>query len=103
MIFMKLTLEELCEKEVVNLNDGACFGFAEDILMDTETKEVIGIIVREKRGPFGFLAKEKGTLISWEKIETVGKDIILVKTEQKIGVKTEKMNFFQKILNIFFY
>lgn len=99
--FMQLTLEEICEKEVVNIADGSCFGYADDILIDTETKEVVAIIIKGRQRLFGLLGREEDISISWNRIDTIGKDIILVKTEQKRRAYGRKDNIFQKILNIF--
>ena len=98
---MCITFEEICEKEVINIADGICFGFADDVLMDTETKKVTAIIIRGKRKFFGIFGGEREAVIPWEEIESIGKDTILVKTAQKFSEKNEKENIFQKFLNIF--
>ena len=40
---MKITLEEIRRKAVVNTLDGACFGYADDLVADTETKLVLAL------------------------------------------------------------
>ena len=99
---MRLTLEEICRKEVVNITDGTCFGYADDIIIDTETREVVSIIIRGKPRFFRFFGNEEGFSINWNEIENIGKDTILVKTEKKVRLHKENENFFQKILDIFF-
>lgn len=100
---MLITIGELCEKEVVNTLDGACFGFADDVLLDTESRKAVAIIIKRKSGFFGFPKREEELSIPWDRIETVGKDTILVKTEQNAGLYSKKESFIQKILNIFIY
>lgn len=97
---MKLTLEEIRKKEVINIIDGSSFGLADDVSFETETKEVTGIIVRNRPNFFG---REDGVFIGWEEINTFGKDIILVKTEQKGKLHKREENIFQKLLNFFLY
>lgn len=103
MCLMRLTLDEIKEKEVVNLTDGACFGFPGDILMDTETKSVLALVIKGKLKLFGLLGKEDDVMISWEKIETIGKDTILVKTgpEYLQSKSSKKSSFSEAVLKFF--
>ncbi|MBQ2898279.1 MAG: YlmC/YmxH family sporulation protein [Oscillospiraceae bacterium] len=103
MIFMLITVGELCEKEVVNTLDGTSFGLADDILMDTESRKAVAIIIKGKPGFFGFPKREEEISIPWDKIETIGKDIVFVKTEQSGRLHNKKENFIQKFFNFFFY
>ena len=100
---MLITIGELCEKEVVNTLDGTSFGLADDVLLDTESRKAVAVIIKDKPGFFGFSKREEEVSISWDKIENIGKDIIFVKTDQSGKIHNKKENFFQKFLNIFFY
>lgn len=100
---MQLSFGELREKEVVNTADGSCFGYADDIVIDTKTKEIVAIVIKGRFRFFGIFGREDDVFIKWDEIETIGKDIILVKTEQKGKLHNEKQNIIQKFLNIFFY
>ncbi len=96
---MRLTLEEIRKKEVVNLTDGTCFGFTDDIVIDTETKQVIALVMKGETGIFGIFSAEEKISVPWEKIDTIGRDTILVKTDQKIPQKRRSNNVFRRILN----
>ncbi len=100
---LRLSFEEICEKEVINLTDGTCFGYAGDVFIDTETRTVTAIAVKGSRRFFGIFGREEDILIPWEEIETIGKDAVLVKTSQKRKKLEQKENIFQKFLNIFLY
>lgn len=99
---MLTTVGELCKKEVVNVLDGTCFGFAEDILIDTETRKAAAVIVRGKPKFFGFFGEKEDISIGWDKIEKVGEDAILVKTENLGKIYNESESFLKKFLNFFF-
>lgn len=99
---MLLTLEEIREKEVVNITDGSSFGYADDVVIDTETKKVTAIIIKGRFRFFGILGREDDISIMWSEIDTIGRDIILVKTARKGKMHNEKQNILQKFLNIFF-
>lgn len=100
---MKITLEEIRRKAVVNTTDGACFGYADDLVADTETKQVLALLIKGRLKLFGILGREEDVLIPWEKIETIGKDTILV----RVAETAEKASGFSgaglldKILGLF--
>ena len=98
---MRLGFEEICEKEVINISDGICFGFVGDIIFDIETQEICSLIIKGNKKFFGIFGREEDILIPWKEIETIGKDTILVRTSQKRKANSEKANFFQKIFDIF--
>ena len=100
---MLVTLGEICEKEIINTLDGGSFGFAGDILFDTETRKIAAIIVKNRPKIFKIFGREEAFSISWDKIETFGKDTILVKTDQCSKIYNEKESIFKKIFNFFLY
>ena len=65
---MQLTLNDIRSKEVVNLKDGVCFGYADDIILETETKSVVAIVIRGRLRFFGILGRENDIIIDWENI-----------------------------------
>mgnify|MGYP003501088977 CR=1 FL=1 len=98
---MLTTFGEILEKEVINVLDGSSSGFPGDVLFDTETRKIAAIIIKGKPGFFGIFGREEDFVINWDKIETIGKDIILVKTEECGRIHKEKINILQKFLNFF--
>ncbi len=101
---MKITLEEIRRKAVVNMPDGACFGYADDLVADTETKQVLALLIKGRLKLFGILGREEDVLIPWEKIETIGKDTILVRAEgaaQTAGKFSGGSALLDKILAVF--
>lgn len=98
---MQLTLNDIRSKEVVNLKDGACFGYADDIILETETKSTIAIVIKGRLRFFGLFGRENDIVIKWENIETIGEDTILVKIDSDYPEKTPKINIFEKIFNYF--
>ena len=100
---MFITFEEICRKEIINTLDGKSFGFANDILFDSETRKITAIIVKNHPKFLGIFGREEDFSIGWDKIETVGKDTILVKTDQCSKIYNEKESLFKKFLNFFLY
>ena len=74
-----LSTDKLKNKEVINIYDGKSLGFVSDIEVDLERGAIGGIVIPGERSFFGWTKKsENDTLIKWEKIRTVGDDVILV-------------------------
>ncbi len=100
---MRLTLNDLREKEVINLNDGTCFGYAGDVLIDTETKSVLALVIKGRARLFGLLGREDDIMISWEKIDTIGTDVVLVKIgPDYVPKKQQKKSSFMEAISNFF-
>ncbi len=99
---MHITFEEIRMKEIINMFDGCSLGFADDILFDSETRKITALIVKGKPRFFGILGREEDFSVSWDKIETVGKDTILIKTEFIGKIYNGKESFLKKFLNFFF-
>ena len=77
MIFMA-RVEDLRQKEVINIKDGARLGFVYDVEINVKTGCVTKIIVAGDCKVFCFFGKETEYVISWCDIKKIGDDIILV-------------------------
>lgn len=79
---METRMEQLRQKEIVNLKDGAKLGYADDLAICTETAQVKALIVCGRPRLFGLLGHSPDLLVPWDKIRTIGEDTILVEIEQ---------------------
>ena len=66
-----VTIRELCEKEVVQLEQGVCLGRADDLEFDPATAQLQSLIL---------LGRDESLTIPWREIKTIGTDAILVHT-----------------------
>lgn len=77
-----ISTDKLKNKEVINISDGRSLGFVYDIEVDLDKGVIDGIVIPGARGFMGFFSKgEVDTVIKWEKVRTVGDDVILVDVE----------------------
>ncbi len=74
-------MQDLRAKEVINLNDGASFGYIDDMLVDTESEKVLALVIGGKLRLFGLLGREEEIMIGWEKVESIGRDTILIRSD----------------------
>ena len=75
-----VTIRELCEKEVVQLEQGVCLGRADDLELDPATAQLQSLILLGRPRLFGLLGRDESLTIPWREIETIGADAILVHT-----------------------
>lgn len=74
-----LSTDKLKNKEVINIFDGRSLGFVSDIEVDTTEGRIEGIVIPTERGLFRLFGRnEDDLMIKWEKVKTVGDDVILV-------------------------
>lgn len=77
-----ISTDKLKNKEVINIGDGKSLGFVYDIEVDLDKGVIDGIVIPGSRGFMGFFSKGDGdTVIKWDKVKTVGDDVILVDLE----------------------
>ena len=75
-----MTIRELCAKEVVQMEQGACLGRADDLNFDPATAQLQSLILLGRPRLFGLLGRDKDLTVLWQEIETIGTDAILVHT-----------------------
>ena len=91
-----MTIRELCEKEVVQLEQGVCLGRADDLTFDPATARLQSLILLGRPRLFGLLGRDETLVIPWTDIETLGVDAILVRTELP-EPEAKKQGFWQKM------
>ena len=75
-----MTIRELCEKEVIQLEQGVCLGRADDLEFDPATAQLKSLILLGRPRLFGLLGRDESLMIPWREIETIGTDASLVHT-----------------------
>ncbi len=87
---MKCLLTELCEKEIINLRDGARLGNANDFEIEAESGKLLAVIISPKSKMLGFGEKPPEIKIMWQEIQVVGDDTILVDLDRAIPLPPKK-------------
>ena len=72
---MDVSYTELKSKEVINLTSGARMGKIIDLILDTKSKTVLGLVVPGARKLF---QPNEDIFIPWKNISKIGTDTILV-------------------------
>jgi len=72
-----MRLSELQHKDIVNL-EGKKIGNIIDVRIDPDGK-LVALIIETSKTFFRFSSKENVSEISWDKIERIGEDVILVR------------------------
>ena len=75
-----MTIRELCEKEVVQMEQGICLGRADDLRFDPVTAQLQELVLLGRPRLFGLFGRDESLIIPWHEIETIGADAVLVHT-----------------------
>ena len=89
---MGCCINDLRDKEVINICDGRKLGCVDDVEVDVNSGRLVSIIVPCDGKLFGF--GRRNLVILWDSIEKIGDDTILVKIDVKeYGFKGENIEF----------
>ncbi|WP_077330143.1 YlmC/YmxH family sporulation protein [Virgibacillus siamensis] len=90
-----IKLSELQIKEVIVISDGSRLGHISDLEIDANTGRVTALIIymKEKKSG-GLFGKPEEMEIPWNKIETIGSDVILIRNPG-ITALIEEQQFFE--------
>lgn len=77
-----MTLSELRTKEVIDVGTGQKLGRVMDIEFCVESAQVLALVVPAETGFLQQLRGERcGCVVPWARVERIGEDVILVRTE----------------------
>lgn len=86
------------KKEIISVTNGVKIGYVDDVVFDTQTAQVLSVVVYGRARFFGLFGREEDILIPWEDIEVVGEDTVLVKNEDAfLPKKTARASYFDKL------
>lgn len=86
---MNCRMTEFRYKDVVNLRDGLRLGYVSDVEIDMETAQLVSIVIYGKARFFGIFGKKEDIIITWDHIEVIGEDTILVNYEPKERIEQQ--------------
>ena len=77
-----LSTDKLKHREVINIRNGRSIGYIEDIEINLEKGTIEGIVIPAERGLFHLFGnKEDDLIVKWDRIRTIGDDVVLVDVE----------------------
>jgi len=80
---MSCRIYDLRQKEIINIRDGARYGFVCDVEFDEKTGRITKLIVPGPARLLGVFGREQEYCIPWGDITQIGADIILVDADTK--------------------
>ncbi len=96
---MLFNFEDLKKKEIICVKDGYKIGYVDDLVIDSDSYTIKSFICYGKNSFLGLFKKTQDIVISCDKIEIIGEDIILIKDYDKNSFEHRKKN---KLLSLFF-
>lgn len=79
---MLCRIDELKNKQVVSVKNGAVLGRIDDIEINTENGTISSVIIFGRNHILGLFGRENDILIPWKDIEVIGSETVLVTTDQ---------------------
>ncbi len=89
---MEITFCDLRCKEVINIVDGKSLGHIIDLVFETNTARVLGIVVPNERNFFSIFRSNQDIFIPYGRICKIGKDVILVQMSPLVTSALENKN-----------
>jgi len=84
VISMICKVDELKDKQIVNVKNGAVIGNVSDIEINTDSGNITSLIIYGKNHFLGLFGRDNDIVIPWEEIEVIGAETILVKSDKMI-------------------
>lgn len=78
-----MRLSELQNKDIVNVVDGKKIGNIVDVNIDSNSGDIISLVIETNKSIFSFGKGDKDTEINWSSITKIGSDVILVNSNLK--------------------
>ena len=82
-----MRMSELREKEVINICDGERLGNVCDVDFEIKTGRICNLIIPGPCKVLGILGRDQEYIISYEQIQRIGTDVILVVAEREKCLK----------------
>lgn len=90
VIFLKYTLSELRNKEVVETKTGIMLGRIDDIEINADDSSIDSVIVYGRPKLFGLMGRDNDIVIKYSDIDLIGKDAILVTSDVSYARREEE-------------
>lgn len=87
-------VEDLAQKDVINIIDGRRLGFVGDVEIDVCDGKVVSLIVYGRARLWGLLGREDDLVVPWCNIQKIGDDAILVNCEPACRPKPKRKGLF---------
>ena len=96
---MACRIADMRHKEVINVKDGVKIGYVDDVEFDTASAELTALVVYGKSRFFGLFGREDDIVITWQDIEVIGEDTVLVSFDAIRSAPSKKVGFFSKLFD----
>ncbi len=96
---MACRIADMRHKEVINVKDGVKIGYVDDVEFDTVSAELTALVVYGKSRFFGLFGREEDIVITWQDIEVIGEDTVLVSFDAIRSRPSKKVGFFSKLFD----
>lgn len=83
-------ISEFQTKDVVNISDGRKLGHVGDLDLDLKNGRVDALVIPGAGKILGLFGAKEDTVIPWRNIVKIGKDVVLVRMDERHGPLPEE-------------
>lgn len=92
-MYMSCRIEDFRRKQVVCVKNGCVLGYVSDVEFDTEKGTLESLVIFGRPRLFGLLGREDDIVISFNEIEVIGKETVLINTDPTPFINLKKSKF----------
>lgn len=96
---MACRIADMRHKEVINVKDGVKIGYVDDVEFDTVSAELTALVVYGRSRFFGLFGRDDDIVITWQDIQVIGEDTVLVSFDAIRSTPSKKVGFFSKLFD----
>jgi len=86
-------ISDLRQRDVINVVDGRKLGHIKDIELDMEKGRVKAIVLPGSSSFFGIFSRNDEVIVTWDKIQKIGIDVILVELANFTTLGHDKQDY----------
>ena len=90
---MSCRIEDFRRKQVVCVKNGCVLGYISDVEFDTEKGTLESFVIFGRPRLFGLLGREDDIVISFDEIEVIGQETVLINTDPTPFINSKKNKF----------
>lgn len=90
---MNCRIQDFRNKQVVCVKNGCVLGYISDVEFDTEKGTLESVVIFGRPRLFGLLGREDDIVISWNEIEVIGQETVLINTDPTPFIRLKKNKY----------
>lgn len=92
-MYMSCRIADFRNKQVVCVKNGCVLGYISDVEFNTDNGRLESVVIFGRPRLFGLLGRDDDIVISWEEIEVIGQETVLINTDPTPFMRLKKNRY----------